>query len=443
MSDTNEALLDWLRSGRLLQPNLPLNNSNSLPDAEPFGGRWRQLLVATLLELDSYNTTGLSLAGALALSDSQLRKWAAAAQADATATAFPELEPKMFSPEYQVAATLLHTLIFLFGMLGNLLVIAVVMRRKFLQTPVNYYLVSLAIADVLVLLASIPDSVASYFRPANVWVLGQIGCQTLIFLQYLGINASSASMLAFSVERYYAVCRPRPLLDYQVSQAKIRRVILALWIGTSVYCSPWFWLTETASMGYTQAAHRQLQRCQFRLSRQQYAYLFIGDLALFYALPLLICGALYAKMGLVLYRSTQMNMPDSRRPSAATSGIEQQPVLALVPESPAVSTEVCQLTSRRCSIDSGRTRRIVRSRIQVVKMLALVVFLFAVLSVPYRCLMVYNCFADKPWLNVWYLLFAKTCIFLNSAINPVLYNVMNCRFRMAFRSMLACEKTKK
>lgn len=57
-------------------------------------------------------------------------------------------------------------------------------------------------------------------------------------------------------------------------------------------------------------------------------------------------------------------------------------------------------------------------------MLGLVVLLFAVLSLPYRGLMVYNWFATTPWLNIWYMLFARTCIFLNSSINPLLYDLM-------------------
>jgi thyrotropin-releasing hormone receptor len=65
-------------------------------------------------------------------------------------------------------------------------------------------------------------------------------------------------------------------------------------------------------------------------------------------------------------------------------------------------------------------------------MLLMIVILFAILWLPYRALLVYNSFAAKPWLNIWYLLFAKTAVFINSAINPIMYNAMSRKFRSAF-----------
>ena len=60
---------------------------------------------------------------------------------------------------------------------------------------------------------------------------------------------------------------------------------------------------------------------------------------------------------------------------------------------------------------------ILSSVLQVVKMLACVVFIFATLWVPYRGLLVYNSFATMngvlPFLDLWYLMFAKTCVYMN------------------------------
>ncbi|OQR75723.1 thyrotropin-releasing hormone receptor-like [Tropilaelaps mercedesae] len=73
-------------------------------------------------------------------------------------------------------------------------------------------------------------------------------------------------------------------------------------------------------------------------------------------------------------------------------------------------------------------------------MLIVVVVLFATLWLPYRVLLVYNSFASKPYLELWYLMLCKTLIFVNSAINPVLYNAMSVKFRRAFRRTLSCGK---
>lgn len=73
---------------------------------------------------------------------------------------------------------------------------------------------------------------------------------------------------------------------------------------------------------------------------------------------------------------------------------------------------------------------------QMVRMLLAVVILFAVLWLPYRALLVYNSLAQKPLLNLWYLFFAKSSIFVNSAINPIMYNAMSKKFRSAFRDVV-------
>ncbi|KAJ1123460.1 hypothetical protein NDU88_001929 [Pleurodeles waltl] len=80
--------------------------------------------------------------------------------------------------------------------------------------------------------------------------------------------------------------------------------------------------------------------------------------------------------------------------------------------------------------------------IQVTKMLAVVVILFALLWMPYRTLVVVNSFMDPPYLNVWFLLFCRLCVYLNSAINPIIYNLMSQKFRAAFKKLCKCEQKK-
>lgn len=71
-------------------------------------------------------------------------------------------------------------------------------------------------------------------------------------------------------------------------------------------------------------------------------------------------------------------------------------------------------------------------------MLAVVVILFALLWMPYRTLVVVNSFLEKAYLDTWFLLFCRLCIYLNSAINPVIYNAMSQKFRAAFKKLCHC-----
>lgn len=75
---------------------------------------------------------------------------------------------------------------------------------------------------------------------------------------------------------------------------------------------------------------------------------------------------------------------------------------------------------------------------RVTKMLVVVVLLFAVLWMPYRTLVLLNSFVARPVLDPWVLLFCRTCVYTNSAINPIIYSLMSHRFRVAFRQLCRC-----
>lgn len=96
------------------------------------------------------------------------------------------------------------------------------------------------------------------------------------------------------------------------------------------------------------------------------------------------------------------------------------------------------------SSNSRRASTSVNSKLQVIKMLALVAFIFAVCWLPYRAMVMYNSFASAInwdlWDSDWLIYMSKTMIFFNCAINPVLYNLMSSRFRKAFRLLLRGQK---
>jgi len=71
-------------------------------------------------------------------------------------------------------------------------------------------------------------------------------------------------------------------------------------------------------------------------------------------------------------------------------------------------------------------------------MLAVVVILFATLWMPYRSLVLVNSFLEQAYLDQWFLLFCRCCVYLNSAVNPLIYNAMSQKFRAAFRKICRC-----
>lgn len=68
--------------------------------------------------------------------------------------------------------------------------------------------VSLAFADTIVLMATVPNEIMGYHVLADFWQTGYYGCIIHVFSYNIGINASSLSLVAFTVERYVAICYP-------------------------------------------------------------------------------------------------------------------------------------------------------------------------------------------------------------------------------------------
>ncbi|XP_043208827.1 neuromedin-U receptor 1-like, partial [Amphibalanus amphitrite] len=112
---------------------------------------------------------------------------------------------------------------------------------------------------------------------------------------------------------------------------------------------------------------------------------------------------------------------------------------------------------RRCaSSEAGNSCEAERSQVQcrrmVVRMLVAVVIVFFLCWAPFhaqRLLFTYGTVWDN-WtsetlrtVNEWIFYVAGVLYYFNSAINPVLYNVMSKRFRVAFRENLCCRRRRR
>uniref|UniRef100_A0A672YHE0 Thyrotropin-releasing hormone receptor n=1 Tax=Sphaeramia orbicularis TaxID=375764 RepID=A0A672YHE0_9TELE len=287
------------------------------------------------------------------------------------------------SLEYKTVSVFLVLLVCGVGIVGNIMVVLVVFTTRHMRTPTNCYLVSLAIADLTVLVAAGLPNVSDSLT--GTWVFGHAGCLGITYLQYLGINVSSCSITAFTVERYIAICHPMKAQTVcTVSRAK--RIIAGVWIFTCVYCMLWFFLVD---IEVTEDGHVV---CGYKVERELYLPIYLIDFAIFYVIPLLLAIVLYTLIarGADKGGEGEVNMTNSWGP--------------------------------------------------VTKMLAVVVILFALLWMPYRTLVLINSFVSKEYLDAWFLLFCRTCIYANSAINPVIYNAMSQKFRSAFRGLYRCQR---
>jgi len=69
-----------------------------------------------------------------------------------------------------------------------------------------HFQVSLAVADTITLVSSVPQEILSYHILGHRWVWGPVGCTLMIYLQYLGIDASGKNILFLNIKKNYFHC---------------------------------------------------------------------------------------------------------------------------------------------------------------------------------------------------------------------------------------------
>ena len=79
-----------------------------------------------------------------------------------------------------VLVSVINGLIFLFGLGGNFLVVIVIVKSRSMRTTTNFFLFSLSIADILVLLFCQPAALLEFYGKDR-WLIGEFMCKYFWF----------------------------------------------------------------------------------------------------------------------------------------------------------------------------------------------------------------------------------------------------------------------
>ncbi|XP_033109605.1 neuromedin-U receptor 2-like [Anneissia japonica] len=99
------------------------------------------------------------------------------------------------------------------GIIGNVLTIIVIASKNCMHTPVNMYFANLAIADTLFLITASGYIWNSYIKSPviDIYDIGETPkwfCPLITFLENAGVGVALLTIFWLSVERYMAICRP-------------------------------------------------------------------------------------------------------------------------------------------------------------------------------------------------------------------------------------------
>ena len=130
-----------------------------------------------------------------------------------------------------VVKTFLMGLIIAASIFGNLLVIISVFRFRKLRIITNYFVVSLALADILVALVAMcfNASVIIFGR----WMFGYVMCDLWNSFDVYFSTVSILHLCCISVDRYYAISQPL-MYPIKITRKKVAVMLTNIWIWPAV-----------------------------------------------------------------------------------------------------------------------------------------------------------------------------------------------------------------
>ncbi|EFX67981.1 hypothetical protein DAPPUDRAFT_1192, partial [Daphnia pulex] len=286
-------------------------------------------------------------------------------------------------------------LILVVGLVGNCLVPVVIWNNRDLRNSTNLFLLNLSLADILVLCVSMPTVLVEIYERRDTWIFGKVMCKLVPFVELTVAHASVLTILAISFERYYVITRPLRA-GYTCTRMRALFIILAIWVLGCITSSPMLFLANYLEADENTAGSSA--GCVTQANTFWSVFYYIAAICLFFLLPLIVLVLIYSVIARHLVQ-----------------------------------------TSASVAAGTDHVNPNLRARRQVVSMLGTVVVFFFICLLPFKIFTLWFILTSDediqmmgPETYYHVLNFCRVMFYLNSAINPILYNVMSSKFRTAF-----------
>lgn len=134
----------------------------------------------------------------------------------------------------QAIFCVIYTIIFVLGLLGNVLVCFVVIRNKAMQTVTNLFISNLALSDILLCIFAVPFTPLYTFR--GNWSWGSLLCHIMPFAQGCSVHISTLTLMSIAIDRFFVIIYPfRPRMKIETCLI----VIIMIWIFAITVTMPY------------------------------------------------------------------------------------------------------------------------------------------------------------------------------------------------------------
>lgn len=136
-----------------------------------------------------------------------------------------------------------YVFIFIFGIIGNGLVIYVVLCYAKMKTVTNMYILNLAVSDILFLI-SLPFLITTTLLKH--WIFGFAVCKIYFVLFSINLFTSVFTLLVMSADRYMAVCHAVRSVQYRTPTISLL-ICLCIWALSFLVMLPIILYSNTVS----------------------------------------------------------------------------------------------------------------------------------------------------------------------------------------------------
>ncbi|XP_072097953.1 dopamine receptor D4 related sequence [Mobula birostris] len=365
------------------------------------------------------------------------------------------------SSPYNYLALLFGVLLIVAIMLGNILVCISVLLERSLKTATNYFIVSLAAADLLLAVLVLPLYVYTEFH-GGIWTLNMFLCDALMTMDVMLCTASILNLCAISVDRYIAVIVP---LKYNRNQFSGRQLILiaATWLLSLGVASP-------VIFGLNNVPDRDVTDCKL----EDGTFVVYSSVCSFFipcpAMLLLYYGMFRglrrwgegrkappkseARDRTLSFRLTVTASKGDARKNLALKAISagaenaQDSELVTSPLDSVSDLEAAEAGKGANTKENGfvgrsgatsRSRRVSRRERKAMRVLPVVVGVFLACWTPFFVVHVLKVLCEACTIGSTLISVVTWLGYVNSAVNPIIYTVFNTEFRKVFQKLLCCQ----
>ncbi|KAL1506143.1 hypothetical protein ABEB36_005560 [Hypothenemus hampei] len=294
------------------------------------------------------------------------------------------------NPIFSSIAYTMYGVIFVVALLGNVFVCYIVLQSPRMRTVTNYFIMNLAVGDILITLLCVPFTSVTIML--QYWPFGASMCPFVNYISTLSVFVSAYTLVAISIDKWMLIMYP---LKPRISKRSATYIIGAVWIFAGITVLPTGVFSKIYQPGGQGENETAYQRCDKYICLEDYSS--VGE----------VYGSTYTTVLMIL----QYIIP--------------------------LKVLICTYTSIAAVIwchrlpgeaENTRDKRMARSKRKMIKMMITVVLVFTMCWLPYNLYMVFQTKIHnkiKPYIYVPFHGLAMS----HACYNPIIYCYMNTRFR--------------